>query len=182
MARKNRNAAKRKAIVPIEELIAPTPEQMLHGSYVAQFIIDDATGLKGLVHVNEGGEINGRLFKLRHFDRLNKAGCFTRDQYLAGKWYRDAYERGRYDQPQTSNLHRVQGSVGSSELVQGGTQNARDGWRAARMSWPSDMTGFMDALILRNSWPKMHHRERARTLSRICEALDCLSKHLQNRR
>jgi hypothetical protein len=39
MARKNRNAAKRKDIVPVEELIAPTPEQLAKGNVSARFVV-----------------------------------------------------------------------------------------------------------------------------------------------
>jgi hypothetical protein len=181
MTRRNSKARKRDQIIPIEELVAPTAEQLLHGGYVAKFIMDER-GLKAWAHVNEGGEINGRQFKAMHFDRLNKAGVFTSDQYLAGCWYRNAHDRSRYDVPQTTDLLRVSGSSGDSAASSDYTQDIRNRWRAARGAWPDDMVGFMDGLLLRNRWPKMQHRERARTLARICGALDDLAFFLSHRR
>lgn len=180
MARKNAKARKRAQPMPIEELVAPPAAQLANGAFVREFVIDENTGQKALTYVNQGIEINGRQFKLSHLDRLYKAGNFTEDQFLAGKWYRDMHERGRYDKAATSNLFRVQGSVGSAEGVRDFAQAARDKWHSARLAWPADMLGFMDGLILRNRWPKMHHRERMRTLTRIREALDCMAAHLRH--
>jgi hypothetical protein len=39
MGRKHRNAAKRKPFVPVEELVAPTPEMMAKGNVLAKFVV-----------------------------------------------------------------------------------------------------------------------------------------------
>jgi len=175
---------RRKAPSPIEQLDGPTEAQLANGHYCDELKPHPDGGNRvAQVKVNRGGELNGRLFKVRHFDRLQRAGQFSQEQYLAGMWYRDQYERGRYDSPTMSNLFRTGGSssvvaMGASET----SQVARDRWRAARMALPADMVGFMDALLLRNRWPKMHHRERFRTLDRLRDALDTLCSHLGTKR
>jgi hypothetical protein len=80
-----------------------------------------------------------------------------------------------------ADLHRVQGG-GNVLTTNDWTQMARDRWRLARLAFPADMLGFMDAFLLRNRWPKMHHRERFRTLSRIRDALDHLAHHIRTNR
>lgn len=173
--------ATRKKFEVIEEIDGPTPEQIAKGGYARLTMPNpDGGNRQAQVHINRGFEQNGRLFKSRHFDRLHKAGQFTDEQYEAGVWYRDQHERGRFDQPKMSNLYRVQGGVvvSTSDL----TQDARDRWRNARMAFPRDMVGFMDGLLLHNRWPKLHHRERFRTLDRVRSALDCLCAHLGTKR
>ena len=172
---------KRKAPSPIEELDGPTPEQLGKGGYDRLAMPNpDGGNRAALVHINRGFEENGRVFKTLHLDRLHKAGQFSDAQYEAGVWYRDQHERGRYGQPQMSNLYRVQGGTVTS--ITDWTQDARDRWRAARACIPADMVGFMDALLLRNRWPKMHHRERFRTIERIRDALDCICIHIGTKR
>lgn len=172
---------RRRPRAPVEHLDGPTPEQMGSGAYTQDFILYSEDGRKYLAHVKQGVEIDGRLFKERHFDRLNKAGQWSNEQYRAGCWYRDTHERGRYDAPSTSDLLKVNGCVSSIELSYSDRQRARDRWRVARQSIPGDMVGFIDALLLRNRWPKVHHRQRARTLDKVRDALDALVWHLEGR-
>lgn len=171
---------KRKAPSPIEELDGPTPEQLGKGGYDRLAMPNpDGGNRAALVHINRGFEENGRVFKTRHFDRLHKAGQFTDAQYAAGVWYRDQYERCQYDRPNIVDLNRVQGGgAGICEWQ----EIARDRWRAARATIPGDVVGFFDALVLRNRWPKMHHRERFRSLDRVRDALDRICSHLLRRK
>lgn len=164
------------------DIVRPTPEQIASGAYAEDYVIHDATGLKAMVYRKRGIEQNGRLFRESHFDRLNRAGRWTRDQYLAGNWYRHTYECGRYDAPATSDLLRVHGSVASIEAAYSSRQRARDQFRAARKALPADTLGIIDGLLLHNRWPKMHHRERHRIIARIAQALDKLAEFLRRER
>jgi hypothetical protein len=164
------------------DIIRPTPEQLASGAYVAEYVIHDDTGLKSLAHIKHGIETDGRLFRESHFDRLHRAGKWTRDQFLAGEWYRQTYERGRYDAPAVSDLLRIGGSIASIEVAYSSKQRARDEWHHARKSLPADMVGFVDGLLIRNRWPKLYHRERHRSIARIAQALDRLADFLRRER
>lgn len=170
-------ATKRKAPPVIQPLDGPTPEQIAKGGVEREDFIHADLGQRVTAYVKRSFEDNGRVYRMHHLDRLKRAGEFTDEQYAAGEWYREQYAKGRYEQPKMANLHRVQG--GNILSHNDWTQIARDRWRAARMAFPADMLGFMDAFLLRNRWPKMHHRERFRTLSRIREALDALAHHIR---
>lgn len=50
MSRRNRNARKREPIVPVEELIAPTPEQIAKGNIVPQFVVHVDTWTTAKAH------------------------------------------------------------------------------------------------------------------------------------
>lgn len=178
MARKNRNA--RRKVEVIEQLDTPTPEQIARGSFQRDYVMDD-NGLKAMAYRNTGGEVAGRTFKMWHLDRLHKAGVFSRDQYLAGRWYRDTHEAARYDNPSSSKLFRIEGSVTGGSDVVDAIQWRRDKWRAARQTIPLNMVGFIDAMLLHNKWPRMHHRQRFRTLEQVKEALDCIASFLSRR-
>lgn len=157
---------------PVEALDGPTPEQMANGRYVREDFIHADNAQRVTAYVNQGGESNGRPFKSWHLDRLHKAGAFDDVQYAAGVWYRQMHERGRYEAPKVSNYDGVGGGSGAGCHITDATQFARDRWRAARASIPADMVGFMDAFLLRNRWPKLHHRARFRTLERMRDALE----------
>ena len=173
-------AKRKKQPQAIEVIDGPTQSQLTNGHYDRHRMPDPEGGNRvAQVHVNRGGEINGRLFKSMHFDRMEKAGQFSRDQYEAGVWYRYQYEMGRFDNPQMSNLFKIGGSVVSIMGPSERSQVARDRWRAARMALPADMIGFVDALLLRNSWPKMHHRVRFKTLDKLRDALDRLASFIR---
>jgi len=177
---KARNARRKASIGPVEKLDGPTPEQIAKGGYVREDFIHGETAKGVTTFVNHGHEEGGRHFKTRHLDRLHKAGQFTDLQYAAGVWYRDQHDRCRYDQPQVCDLNRVQG--GNVTRMSDWKEIARDTWRSARLAIPADMVGFVDAMVLRNRWPKMHHRERFRTLDRVRGALDVLARHIQHGR
>lgn len=165
-------ATKRRIPSPVEALDGPTEAQKANGNYERTDFIHADNAQRVTAYVNQGGEDNGRPFKFRHLDRMHKAGVFDDVQYAAGIWYRHMHERGRYDAPKTSNLDSVSGGGASGFHVTDAAQFARDRWRAARAAMPLDMVGFMDAFLLRNKWPKMHHRARFRTLQRMREALE----------
>jgi hypothetical protein len=163
--------AKKRIPNPVEALDGPTEAQKANGHYERTDFIHADLGQRVTAFVNQGGEINGRSFKSWHLDRLHKAGVFDDLQYAAGVWYRQMHERGRYESPKTSNYDSV-GGGGAGVHITDATQFARDRWRAARTAIPSDMVGFMDRFLLRNGWPKMHHRQKFRTVARIKDALE----------
>lgn len=165
-------ATKRRTPSPVEALDGPTEAQKANGNYERTDFIHADTARRVTAFVNRGGEVNGRQFKSWHLDRLHKAGVFDDLQYAAGVWYRQQHERGRYEAPKTSNLDSVGGGGGGGINVSDATQFARDRWRSARAALPDDMVGFMDAFLLRNRWPKMHHREKFRTVARMRDALE----------
>lgn len=156
---------------PVEALDGPTEAQRANGQYERTDFIHADNAQRVTAFVNRGGEINGRAFKSWHLDRLHKAEVFDDLQYAAGVWYRQMHERGRYESPKTTNLDSVGGGSGGVHITDA-TQFARDRWRAARAALPDDMVGFMDAFLLHNRWPKMHHRERFRKVARIKQALE----------
>jgi hypothetical protein len=180
MPRKNKRQKVKASPLPAVEMVGPTDAQRANGNYVSADIIYIENFTRATAYVNKGFEDNGRLFKSRHLDRLHKAGRLSDAQYAAGVWYRDEHEKCRYDQPQMVDLHRVGG--GSTLSVPDWKEIARNNWRLARLSMPTEMIGFMDALILHNRWPKMHHRERFRTIGSIQRALDDLASHLLKRK
>jgi hypothetical protein len=134
-----------------------TPEQAASGDY-------DDTGR--------------RKFRLHMIDRLHRNNKLTYEQHAAGSWYRDQWDRGRYDNPRTSDPGRARGSNVLS-FIPVNQQRARDNWLEARTKWPTGMLGFMERLILRNELPKRHHRAMARDLAAIRAALDAMVKHLR---
>lgn len=77
MARKNRNAAKRKGHVMIEELVAPTPEQLARGGFAREYVIDGSTGLKALAYVNTGHDPIARWLNAGKIDQRQKAAIDT---------------------------------------------------------------------------------------------------------
>lgn len=162
---------RKKRQVAVVDYVMPTPEVLAGDDIEAGYILHDETGLKAYTY--------RRTFKARHFDRLHRSGAWTEEQYLAGCWYRDAYERGCYGRPASSDLMKVHGSVSCMEVAFSTKQEARDKWRAARMALPKDMIGFVDGLILRDRWPKLYHRERARSLIKLAKALDDIARFLR---
>jgi len=76
MGRKNRNAAKRKAIVPIEELVAPTPEQLARGGFVRE-IVSAEDGGKVSPYVNTGHDPVARWVAAGKLDQRQKAAIDT---------------------------------------------------------------------------------------------------------
>jgi hypothetical protein len=161
--------------------LAPTEAQLAHGSYERTFVPNPSgAGELAQVHVNRGFEQNGRLFKVRHLDRLHKAGKLSETQYAAGVWYRDQHDRCRYDRVRIMDPNRIVAGVvmGSADWQ----EMARDRFRTARAALPREMIGFVDRLVLHNRWPKMHQRERFRTIERLGAALDDLAIHIQHPR
>lgn len=156
---------------PVEALDGPTDAQLANGNFERVDFIHADTAQRVTAFVNQGGEVNGRQFKSWHLDRLHKAGVFDDLQYAAGVWYRQMHERGRYEAPKTSNLNSVGGSSAGIHVTDA-TEFARQRWRAARAAIPADMVGFMDRFLLRNDWPKMHHRQKFRTVARMKDALE----------
>jgi hypothetical protein len=169
---KIRKAIAKRIPSPVEALDGPTEAQLANGNYKREDFIHADNAQRVTAYINRGGEKNGRAFKSWHLDRLHKAGAFDDLHYAAGVWYRHMHERGRYDAPKMSNLESVGGSFGAGVNISDATQFARDQWRKARAAIPLDMLGFMDAFLLHNRWPKMHHRERFRTIHKIRDALE----------
>lgn len=120
-----------------------------------------------------------RFYRLQHLDRLHKNQKLTYEQHQAGKWYRDRWEAGQYDRPASTDYSRPRGeSIGDFTPLDR-QQRARDEWRRARCEWPKDMVGFMDRFLLRDHFPRLHHRAAARQLSDIRRALDAMAKYLR---
>lgn len=140
-----------------------TPEQRLKDIYAAE---------------REDGK-GRRYFRLQQLDRLHRNGKLTYEQHQAGKWYRDEWDRARFDAPQISTYgERITSNVITMTSADY-RQDARDRWRSARMEWPRDMIGFMDAFLLRDRFPRLHHRAAARQLSDVRRALDAMARHLR---
>lgn len=74
MARKNRNA--RRKIEPIEQLDAPTPEQIARGSFQRDYVMDDS-GLKALAYRNTGHDPVARWLTSGKIDQRQKAAIDT---------------------------------------------------------------------------------------------------------
>lgn len=77
MARKNRNAAKRKDHVPVEEVFAPPAEQLARGGYSREYVIDGETGLKALTYVHTGHDPVARWEAAGKIDQRQKAAIDT---------------------------------------------------------------------------------------------------------
>lgn len=120
-----------------------------------------------------------RYSRLQHLDRLKRNNKLTHEQFAAGDWYRSRYEAGRYDAARTQDWTRVRGENVVDFTLPVNAQHARDQWRMARRCWPTDMIGFMDAFLLRDQYPKRHHRAAARQISDIRRALDAMAKYLR---
>lgn len=162
-----------------------TPAGPLQRLYEAQRLAEEQSTIDVLTpeqrakgcYTNQGA--GRRYFRLRHVDRLHRNGKLTYEQHQAATWYRDQWDRGRYDNPTVSDYTRPRGENTPDPGLKSSQQMARDKWRVARTAWPADMVGFMDALLLRDRWPSVHHRERARTLDRVRGALDAMARHLR---
>lgn len=76
MGRKHRNAAKRKPFVPVEELVAPTPEQLARGGFVREIVSAD-DGAKVSPYVNTGHDPVARWLAAGKIDQRQKAAIDT---------------------------------------------------------------------------------------------------------
>ena len=141
------------------EIDVITPEMKAKGCYQAE---------------NKGR----RYYRLQHLDRLHRNGQFTYEQYQAGIWYRDQFDRGRFDRPRTQDLTRPRGENVVDLDMGANEQRARDNWRRARTVWPRDTLGLMEAFLLRDAYPKQHHRARARLLDDLRRGLSAMAAHL----
>ncbi|MFN3424880.1 MAG: hypothetical protein ACK40C_09275 [Novosphingobium meiothermophilum] len=74
MARRNRNARKR--IEVIERLETPTPEQIAHGGYQRDYVMD-STGLKALAYRNTGHDPVTRWTNAGKIDARQRAAIDT---------------------------------------------------------------------------------------------------------
>lgn len=137
-----------------------TPEQIASGDYA-----------------NENG--GRRYFRLRHLDRLHKNGKLTYEQHQAGAHYRELYDLGRYDSTRTADLTRIRGENVVHFTLPTKAQDARDQWHAARKEIQARYVGIADAFLIRDKWPKLHHRRQATHLTAIRCALDTLAAHFR---
>jgi hypothetical protein len=127
-----------------------------------------------------GAENKGRrYFRLRHLDRLHRAGRLTYEQHAAGDWYRTQWEAGRYDSSRTADWTRVRGENVVQFTLPTKAQQARDNWRSARSIIPVHLVGFADRFLLQDNWPKVHHRAMAHNLTDLRKVLDSLARHLR---
>lgn len=137
-----------------------TPEQLASGDYEAK-------------------DKGRRYYRLQHIDRLHKNGRLTYEQHQAAAMYRDLYDAGRYDAPRTQDWTRVRGENVVNFTMPTKQQDARDRFNDARKEIPRKLVGFVDRLLLRNEWPKVHHRAAARNLTDLRNALDTLAAHFR---
>lgn len=139
-------------------------------------VITPEMAAKGCYQAENKGR---RYFKLQHLDRLHKNGKLSHEQHQAGTWYRDQFDRGKYDSPKTQDFTRPRGDNVVDLAPHSSQQIARDNWRAARTHWPRDMIGFMDGFLLRDQYPSIRHKASLRRLADIQRALDAMAKHLR---
>jgi hypothetical protein len=137
-----------------------TPEMLARGDYAAE-------------------KRGRRYYRLSHLDRLRRNEKLTYEQHQAGVWYRAQWDAGQYDKPRTSDYTRVRGENVVQFTLPTNAQQARNNWRTARSAIPGHLVGLADRLILRNEWPKVHHRTLARSLADLRDALDSLARHLR---
>lgn len=76
MGRKNRNAKPKVAHVPVEELMAPPPEQIMNGSFQRDYVMDD-NGLKAMAYRNTGHDPVARWLTANKIDQRQKAAIDT---------------------------------------------------------------------------------------------------------
>lgn len=145
-----------------------TPEQFNSGRY--------ASGFDGKGKATTTGR---RYFRLTHLDRLHKNGKLTYEQHKAGEHYRELWDIGRYDAPRTSDYQRVRGSNVIEFTMPTRREDAREMWRAARREIQVRDVGFADRFLLRDDWPKVHHRASARNLATLRNVLDTLAVHFR---
>lgn len=139
-------------------------------------VITPEMAAKGCYQAENKGR---RYFKLQHLDRLHKNGKLSHEQHQAGTWYRDQFDRGKYDSPKTQDFTRPRGDNVVDLAPHSSQQLARDNWRSARTYWPRDMIGFMDGFLLRDQYPSMRHKASLRRIADIQRALDAMARHLK---
>lgn len=76
MARRNRNARRKADFAPVEELMAPPPEQLAHGSFRRDYVMDDS-GLKAMAYRNTGHDPVARWLAAEKIDQRQKAAIDT---------------------------------------------------------------------------------------------------------
>ncbi len=140
-------------------------------------VITPEMAAKGVYSAENKGR---RYFRLRHLDRLHKAGKLTYEQHQAGDWYRTQWEAGRYDAARTADWTRVRGQNVVQFILPTNAQQARDNWRAARSLIPRQIVGFMDRFLLHDHWPTVRqHKDRGSNMVTLTTGLNLLASYLR---
>ena len=120
-----------------------------------------------------------RKFRLHTIDRLKTNGKLSYEQHAAGVWYRDQWDAGRYDNPQTSDPGRTRGANVLS-FIPANQQRARDNFREARTKIPIHVLGLTEGAVLHNHWPRIgQQRQRLSILKDLKNGLDSLVEFLR---
>jgi hypothetical protein len=171
-----RGGAKRKRRGPKGyPAVDATPERFAKGD-TAEFInpaeIDSSEQPIGRVR---------RFVNRPRLDRWHISGVITQRQYSAGDRYRTLHQRA-FSEPRVVSAYGERTTGGQPDYGLARTdaqQQAREKFRMARLCVPSDMLGFIDRFILKNSLPAHRGRAQMRTITQARNALDALAEHFE---
>lgn len=160
---------------PYAAQIDATPERLSKG---------DEAGFVNPAEIDSSEQPIGRVRRILtrpRLDRWHSSGVITQRQYAAGDRYRTLHQRA-FTEPRVVSSYGERTTGGESDYGLARTdaqRQAREKFRLARQCVPSDMLGFIDRFILKNSLPSHRGRAQMRTITQARQALDALAQHFE---